>query len=688
MKKRKILCLLPALTLLVGCGKSTPKKEEHVHTYVAHEAKSKTCVEDGNLFYYSCDCGMIFDENKNATTMQDIIIPFSHELTKIEGSSGFETASLDHYQCSECHKYFMDDEGALEVEEGEWIVVGDAVHYAKGEIMTTRKINYVSLASLEGKALAFDFRMVEDGTNTLCLGQSDATYNISGVFSITKSGNTYSSKGCVIEDCPTREGYKTFKMNTTLFTGDGVKLWGADGIDRIFGGWDHAAGRSDKANSEIFIDGQSFRAVDAYSHKELGRVYSFGDDVDRRIGYTITKEELTGKALSFDVFFGATGKQTIKFSLYKNGWSQVFIPDFFITHNGSEYELRQYSPTYPLLPIEATELGDGWVNIVVNASSLGSQSDYGDTCVVWKDPTTANNGVDINSFEVVDKLDVPNEILFENGNFKTFGFAIDAKELIRYGAISFKVKPFASKAVSVSFMVNGKEWYNYGTSKFITDANANLTITQSIDSSSKGNVTKLDDGWFKVIFNEYDLCGDCRSDADVQICDHLYVTGGSIIFDGDSFEYCEPYVDAGVTFASNTPFHVASWDNVSNYSGHNFSFPKSKLSLPEAGISYNFKPVGDGEITMTLMGDNWENISGNYTITKSSNSVTTNYAGAKIITRNDGWYSIYLPSPWNGDGYSKSWTSFAMVDSAGYTGTSFEMNFDSIHLYNTSYMPE
>lgn len=691
MKKGKILYLLPTLCLLLtGCGGGSGGESQsqggnssgggHVHKYVEHAAVAKTCEEDGNIFYYSCDCGMYFDEDKNELTYSQIIIPASHELVKFDEVPGLEVTEAEHYQCSVCHKFFADDEGALELEEGDWYTSGSAIHFGKGDIMVTSKtFTEIKLADLKGKALAFDFRMVEDGTNIMCIGQTNDTYNVSGAVPITKSGETYTCPGTIIRDSEAHTGYKTLVMNETLFSGDGVRLHGADGIDRIFGDWDHSQGHTRAAESEMFIDPDSFRVVDSFDHTELGPNLVYGNDVDTPLGYTITKTELKGKALSFNAYFGATGTQEIKISLYYNGWVTRFIPDIFIRHTGDAYQVRQLSPSYEPIPSQATDLGDGWVNILVNAKSLDIQSEIGDTCVVWANPTTARNGVDINSFKAVDAFQASEEIKFAVGDFKTFGDTINFADLISNGAVSFKIKIQNSTSVKLSFMaVLDGEWINYSTSYFNTNSSGALAVYYQNGSTQKGVVEKLEDNWFKVTLNEYELDGDGRSYNGSVAATHIYCENAGFTIDGGSIEYCAPHAQTGLSYGAEQII-VTSWTE----GVRNFSYVKSKMQFAHAGLAFEIKPVGDGAIKLAFNGDDWSNISGEFTITKSGDSVTTTYANGNVVARADGWYSIYIPSPWTGDGYTTSgWASFAMIYSAaGYSGTSLTVNWNSFHMY-------
>jgi hypothetical protein len=45
------------------------------HTYIHHDANAATCTHSGNYEYYTCeDCHMVFDSDKNVTTLADLVI--------------------------------------------------------------------------------------------------------------------------------------------------------------------------------------------------------------------------------------------------------------------------------------------------------------------------------------------------------------------------------------------------------------------------------------------------------------------------------------------------------------------------------------------------------------------------------------------------------------------------------------
>ncbi len=56
--------------------------ENHVHSYVHHDAIAPTCVEPGRAAYYTCEgCDKVFDESKNETTLDALTIePLGHDF--------------------------------------------------------------------------------------------------------------------------------------------------------------------------------------------------------------------------------------------------------------------------------------------------------------------------------------------------------------------------------------------------------------------------------------------------------------------------------------------------------------------------------------------------------------------------------------------------------------------------------
>ena len=89
------------------------------HLLTKTEAKAKTCTEDGNKEYWTCEhCGKYFlsddtnPETAKAVEQSETIIPASHELTKVEAKDATctESGNKEYWTCEHCGKYFLSDD--------------------------------------------------------------------------------------------------------------------------------------------------------------------------------------------------------------------------------------------------------------------------------------------------------------------------------------------------------------------------------------------------------------------------------------------------------------------------------------------------------------------------------------------------------------------------------------------------
>ena len=105
------------------------------HTLKKTAAKAKTCTEDGNKEYWTCEhCGKYFlsddtnPETAKAVEQSEFIIPASHKLTKVEAKDATcsENGNKEYWTCEHCEKYFLSDdanpETAKAVELSETII--------------------------------------------------------------------------------------------------------------------------------------------------------------------------------------------------------------------------------------------------------------------------------------------------------------------------------------------------------------------------------------------------------------------------------------------------------------------------------------------------------------------------------------------------------------------------------------
>ena len=105
------------------------------HTLKKTAAKAKTCTEDGNKEYWTCEhCGKYFlsddtnPETAKAVELSETVAPASHKLTKVEAKDATcaEDGNKEYWTCEHCKKYFLSDdtnpETATAVEQSETII--------------------------------------------------------------------------------------------------------------------------------------------------------------------------------------------------------------------------------------------------------------------------------------------------------------------------------------------------------------------------------------------------------------------------------------------------------------------------------------------------------------------------------------------------------------------------------------
>ena len=116
-------------TISLGCGSALKKSDfgdqanlvsyTNQHLLTKTEAKAKTCTEDGNKEYWTCDhCKKHFlsddanPETAKAVEQSEFIIPASHKLTKVEAKAPTctEDGNKEYWTCEHCGKYFLSDD--------------------------------------------------------------------------------------------------------------------------------------------------------------------------------------------------------------------------------------------------------------------------------------------------------------------------------------------------------------------------------------------------------------------------------------------------------------------------------------------------------------------------------------------------------------------------------------------------
>ena len=115
-------------TISLSC-KSTLKKSDFgdqadLVSYTSHilkktAAKAKTCAEDGNKEYWTCEhCKKYFlsddtnPETAKAVEQAETVIPASHKLTKMDAKDATctESGNKEYWTCEHCGKYFLSDD--------------------------------------------------------------------------------------------------------------------------------------------------------------------------------------------------------------------------------------------------------------------------------------------------------------------------------------------------------------------------------------------------------------------------------------------------------------------------------------------------------------------------------------------------------------------------------------------------
>ena len=115
-------------TISLSCKSSLKKSDfgdqADLVSYASHilkktAAKAKTCTEDGNKEYWTCEhCGKYFlsddsnPETAKAVELSETVIPASHKLTKVEAKDATctEDGNKEYWTCEHCKKYFLSDD--------------------------------------------------------------------------------------------------------------------------------------------------------------------------------------------------------------------------------------------------------------------------------------------------------------------------------------------------------------------------------------------------------------------------------------------------------------------------------------------------------------------------------------------------------------------------------------------------
>ena len=141
--KRSILTKICALcsTLLfaacgllawTGCSSNGETSEsvgsgEHVHALSRVSECQPTCEAEGNITYWTCDCGAFFldETGTEEVTEADVkVAKKAHVLTKVEGiePTRISNGVMEHWICSSCDGYFSDAEGTEKITQADTVL--------------------------------------------------------------------------------------------------------------------------------------------------------------------------------------------------------------------------------------------------------------------------------------------------------------------------------------------------------------------------------------------------------------------------------------------------------------------------------------------------------------------------------------------------------------------------------------
>lgn len=115
---------------------------EKPHTLTKTEAKEASCTEAGNSEYWSCsECGKFFSDEAGDTEIEEnswVIAAKGHEMTKTEAKEPdcTEDGNIEYWTCSRCEKSFADEEGNTEVDPSKSADQGGVIIYSEGHDLT------------------------------------------------------------------------------------------------------------------------------------------------------------------------------------------------------------------------------------------------------------------------------------------------------------------------------------------------------------------------------------------------------------------------------------------------------------------------------------------------------------------------------------------------------------------------
>ena len=495
--------------------------------------------------------------------------------------------------------------------------------------------NAVSMTELSGKAIHFEFKFETDGSFNICLLDNDWA-NVTGYFTVTKSGNSVTSTIGRIVDLG--DGWYAWELNAKDFAGDGVGR--AANIGLVYS--------TQGVSGTVMIDLTSFAAVDRFATTFTDGELICDPALAYQLGaYAIPMAELSGKAIHFEFKFETDGSFNI--CLLASDWANV-TGYFTVTKSGN-------SVTSTIGRIVA--FSDGWYAWELNAKDFagdGASRAANIGLVYATEAVTGTVMIDFTSFAAVN--------MYRTGTTFTNGEVIGGATGILLGANAVSMTELNGKAIHFEFKFETDGSFNI----CLLDADwANVTgyftVTKSGNSvtSTMGRIVDLGDGWYAWELNAKDFAGDgVGRAANIGLVYSTQGVSGTVMIDLTSFAAVDKY-RTGTTFANGEVIGGATGILL----GAN---AVSMTELSGKAIHFEFKFETDGSFNICLLDADWANVTGYFTVTKSGNSVTSTMG--RIVDLGDGWYAWELNAKdFAGDGAGRAANIGLVYSTQGITGT-------------------
>ena len=389
-----------------------------------------------------------------------------------------------------------------------------------------------------------------------------------------------------------------------------------------------------RQNATVCVNcGEQISAVNVY------KTYESGSKIEES-PTAIPMADLVGKAISFD--FKIDGDGSFAFAIMSSSWANA-TGTLSINKSGDSV-----TANFGLI----TVLEGGWYNWKLNHSAfagdgLANATDIG--LIYHQDiATTGTVHIDWTSFKVVDSfVDRTGVVAYANG---TSGISHNFARAIA-------IKEIAGKAFSFDFNINGDGSFTFSAQSWAwANLTGDVTITKSGDSvtATQGRVVALEEGWYSWQIN-YDLFhGDGFNRKAASEIAFLYIgnaISGAIQIDKGNAKVVDAYAYDRTAYASK----FTDGQSIGQVWLGASSILKSNWDNQWAGFTFHFefKFETDGQFDFAAMANDWANVTGTITITKSGDNVTANQGS--IIALGDGWYAFEInAADFAGDGASRA----------------------------------